>query len=355
MFRGDIRVHIGVGDIFVIAGQSNAAGYGKDSAYDPPDMNVHLLRNRGEWDLACHPMNDSTGADNGLNIEMGVPGVSPYLSFAKRFMEYSHLPVGLVATALGGQPLSRWDRDENGDILADMLRKIDLAGGKIAGILWYQGCSDTQSERAEKYLEKFERFVRNTRDALGESVPFFTFQINRFRAEGDDASWGIVREAQRQAPKCLPGVYALPTLNAPLSDAIHTSAHGNLLLGEHLARQCAHALYNAPDYSAPDIETILYRDQTLTLTFSGVLGKMTAMSSLPLLSGFTAQDADGIIPIEKVQAGQLDSCLILTLQRKPRNAATLSFCYQAIPAEAPPVDSRTALSPLAFYQVPIQL
>lgn len=39
--------HIGVGDLYVIAGQSNAAGYGKDSIYNPSEIEVHLLRNRG--------------------------------------------------------------------------------------------------------------------------------------------------------------------------------------------------------------------------------------------------------------------------------------------------------------------
>ena len=51
-FRGDIRLHVGVGDLFVIAGQSNAAGCARDQAYDPVDLQVHLFRNRQRWDLS---------------------------------------------------------------------------------------------------------------------------------------------------------------------------------------------------------------------------------------------------------------------------------------------------------------
>lgn len=41
--------HVGVGEIFVMAGQSNMSGYGRDPAYDPPEMGVHLFDNSGKW------------------------------------------------------------------------------------------------------------------------------------------------------------------------------------------------------------------------------------------------------------------------------------------------------------------
>ena len=52
--RGDMVHNIGVGDVFVVAGQSNAAGRAKDPVDDPPELGVHLLRNSGRWDLATH-------------------------------------------------------------------------------------------------------------------------------------------------------------------------------------------------------------------------------------------------------------------------------------------------------------
>ena len=46
--RGDVVSHVGVGDLFVIAGQSNSCGYGKDYVYDPAEMGVHILKNN-KW------------------------------------------------------------------------------------------------------------------------------------------------------------------------------------------------------------------------------------------------------------------------------------------------------------------
>ena len=47
--RGDMRHFWGVGDLWVIAGQSNSAGYGRGAVYDPPELGLHLLRNSGHW------------------------------------------------------------------------------------------------------------------------------------------------------------------------------------------------------------------------------------------------------------------------------------------------------------------
>jgi len=54
--RGDMIHNIGVGDVFVVAGQSNAAGRAKNPVEDAPELGVHLLRDSGVWDLATHPL-----------------------------------------------------------------------------------------------------------------------------------------------------------------------------------------------------------------------------------------------------------------------------------------------------------
>lgn len=67
--RGDMIHHIGVGDIWVIAGQSNAAGYGKGPIQDAPQLGIHLQRHNGIWGLASHPFNESTASIHYENRE----------------------------------------------------------------------------------------------------------------------------------------------------------------------------------------------------------------------------------------------------------------------------------------------
>ena len=73
--RGDVRKHFGVGDVYLIAGQSNAVGYGKEPVNDPPELGVHCLYARGKWELAVHPLADATETLHPVNREHMNPGI----------------------------------------------------------------------------------------------------------------------------------------------------------------------------------------------------------------------------------------------------------------------------------------
>ncbi|MDE2809632.1 MAG: hypothetical protein OXN90_14555, partial [Gemmatimonadota bacterium] len=81
--RGDMRHFLGIGDLWVIAGQSNSAGYGRGPYEDPAELGVHLFRNSEQWALAAHPMNESTDTQHAVNREAANPGHSPYLQFGR--------------------------------------------------------------------------------------------------------------------------------------------------------------------------------------------------------------------------------------------------------------------------------
>ena len=225
--RGDMIHHVGIGDVYVITGQSNSAGYGKDPVYDPPEIGVHLLKNNGKWDLASHPMNESTGTLHEENREAGNPGHSPYLSFAKYLKRELAYPIGLIQASLGGSPLSAWNPEENGILYRCMMNIIASQGGRIKGVLWYQGCSDTSKDLSETYPDRFKSMVAHLRKDLKEdSLPILTVQLNRYVApsnETADRCWGMIREVQRQAWKRIPGVFLITATPSTLSDAIHIS------------------------------------------------------------------------------------------------------------------------------------
>lgn len=357
LYRGDCVLHLGVGNLFIIAGQSNSAGYARDYALDPPHLGVHLFRNRSRWDLATHPMNESTLAGSLANEEMGVPGVSPYLSFARSFCEFSRCPVGLIQTALGGSPMSRWLPD-TGDLYANMLDKIALTHGKYAGVLWYQGCSDGSPDASPLYLERFTSMVQALRSHLGYEIPFFTFQLNRFLDCTEDVSWGQVREAQRTAALTLPRVTVLPTINCAMSDGIHNSAHANVMLGEKLARQAAHHLLEGFDeFEAPSLRSArLLDDGQLCLTFDHMKLGFIYASGRAECNGFTLEDSEGEIPLTGFRAAREDrNHIYLTPSRRPGKDAALSFAWQADPVRFPVVDEVTFLPPLSFYRVPLEV
>ncbi|MBQ3669772.1 MAG: hypothetical protein II920_11165, partial [Clostridia bacterium] len=144
-FRGDIKNHIGCGDVFAIAGQSNAAGYGKGIMQDMPDIRVHVKRNSGKWDMASHPLNDATDAPDCLNAPMGQTGTSPFIAFGRKHADYTNAPVGLLPCAQGGSSIKQWAPGMYRSLLDNMIAKIKRAGGANA-VLWYQGCADAFGE-----------------------------------------------------------------------------------------------------------------------------------------------------------------------------------------------------------------
>ena len=98
---GDRLHHLGVGDIWVIAGQSNAVGYGHGSVDDPPELGVHVFRLCEEWALADHPLNDPTRTRHPANFDAGWNDHSPWLAFGRILRRNLGIPIGLVPTALG--------------------------------------------------------------------------------------------------------------------------------------------------------------------------------------------------------------------------------------------------------------
>lgn len=364
LYRGDCVLHVGVGSLFLIAGQSNSAGYSRDFCTDPPHLCVHLYRNRSRWDLACHPMNESTLAGSLANEEMGSPGASPYLSFARNYYGISGMPVGLIQTSLGGSPMKRWN-PVNGDLYQNMVDKIHQTKGRYAGVLWYQGCSDTEPYSAGAYYEHFKEFVEAVRGEVGYTIPFFTMQLNRQVNGINDEAWGLVREAQRRAALDIPDVFLLTTTNLSLCDGIHNSAQANVALGEKLARQCAHILDGGDEFEPPAlVQTALVREQEakalglegiwMQLTYEHVKNCFLLYSSLGKDSGFTLEDCRGNVEILNIRANREDkNNIYLKLERCPEGDTVLSFAWEADPVRLPMVDEVTYLPPVSFYKVKI--
>ncbi len=356
--RGDMRHFLGVGDLWVIAGQSNSAGYGRGPYNDPPELGVHLFRNSEQWALASHPLNESTDTRHPCNREGANSGHSPYIHFGRLLKQNLGHPIGLVQTSLGGSPLCMWNPAEPGDpiLYNNMIHCIELVGGRVKGVLWYQGESETGDEKtAATAADRFINAVGAWRSALkNPELAVITVQLNRLLMSQDekaDRLWAIVRETQRQVPRRLKGVTVVPALDLSLSDGVHTSPAGNILLGERMARSALGAFYGKPiDYLAPDIQSAeaAAGRKTVELLFAPVTSRMDIID----LTGnpFRVEDEAGIVPIEKmVYAGNK---VLLVLKRALSGRTVVHGGFGANPA-AVPMDMERFIPMLGFYNVPV--
>lgn len=355
--RGDSIQHVGVGDVYLIAGQSNAAGYGKDIIYDPPMIGVHVLRNSGKWDLAAHPLNDSTNTQSEVNMDPSNTGSSPYLSFAKNIYQRVGYPIGLIPTALGGSPLSRWNPDEVGDLYENMIRRVCSQGGSVKAVLWYQGCSDTNVRMdAVEYTKRFGNMVEHMRkDLESPDLPVFTFQISRFTTPPasmkEDFSWSIVRQAQREAAKSIKNVYLLPTIDGTLSDMIHNSASFNLVLGDRLARQVMARIYHQDQFwAAPDLQKIrMSGPDELSLSFAPIYDRLYACEIQADELPFHIMDEQGVIQITGYKLPDRNT-ISLQLEREMQGEVQVCAYYGQNPRCRCVIDFATHYPILGFIE-----
>lgn len=194
-----------------MAGQSNMSGYGRDPAYDPPELGVHLFDNAGRWVLAAHPLNSVP--DPVYPNNDAASGTSPALAFARMMKRELGVPVGLVAAALGGSSLEAWNPAEEDPFLYHSMAAKISEVGSFAGMLWYQGCNETvEAEEAENYLEKFTQTVSLWRKEFGcfpSSPASSTATHGKRKTVTVCGAWCGKRSGRRQKkyralPLCLP-------------------------------------------------------------------------------------------------------------------------------------------------------
>ena len=225
--NGDMLRSMFVGEVFAIAGQSNAAGYGKGDVTDPPQYGVSVFD--GAWRTASHPVGQTranSANPNALNC-----GHSAWLALGKRILAQSGTPVGLVPAALNGSGMRDW---LPGQPLFENLIELCLRTG-AGNLIWYQGCTDTDDPSG--YAERLNGMLRELQNRMG--CIFVTIvQISGTTNEGRDGrGWRIVREAQRAAAVRF-GAALVPTYDLTrYCDDIHLGPMDNLLLAERVANR----------------------------------------------------------------------------------------------------------------------
>lgn len=355
-WRGDQRHWLSVGDAYVIAGQSNASGYGAPPYDEAPEIGLHLFGQDGNWKLACHPLHDGTGSRHLAALQPYVPGHSPYLRFAKRLRAATGRPIALIPTALGGSFLREWQAD--GALYANMLAMVGSAGVTPKAILFAQGESDAKGEGSLDYDQRFASAIATWRKefkAFGcpSDLPILATQMGRYYSKNpgeDDAAWSAVREAQRQVLASLPKVALMPTLDAPLCDSIHLSTSGNLLVADRLANAALSLVYGEAspkvgEYRAPHIRHARLIDmRRIELSFDAVTDRLDHFE--PSARPFRVLDEVGEVGVLRT-VYPMDDRIELQLDRAPVGRVSVSAGWGENPP-ALPCDVERRMPILAF-------
>ncbi len=258
-----------VGDVWVLGGQSNMQGVGVLSKRLKPISEVRAFYMTDEWDLAEDPLHTLWCAVDPVHggdpkaprkPPPGPTGVGPGVAFGQEMFRLTGVPQGLIACAHGGTSMSQWDpalkERGGGSLYGAMLRRVRKNGGSVAGVVWYQGCSDASPEAAPLYTDRMAKLIRSMRKDFGDpNLPVAMVQIGRvvWRSESQAVWWNSIQDQQRRLAGRIRRLAVVPAVDLPLEDTIHISAEGQHVLGKRLAGAMS-ALMEGMEENAHPIE-----------------------------------------------------------------------------------------------------
>jgi sialate O-acetylesterase len=343
-----------VGDLWVLAGQSNMEGNGALADLDQPNTFVHSFDMADHWLVAEDPLHLSVAAADRVHWEQDA-NHTPYrlergalrkfiadrrqgaglgLPFAVEMVRREGVPIGLIPCAHGGTSMNDWDpalKDKDGDSLyGAMIRRVRAAGGKVRGVLWYQGESDAFPQATGAFPEKFKRLVSSIREDFNQpDLPFYYVQISRHVSNENVDPWNVIQELQLEAELAIPHCGMVAAIDLPLDDEIHISTQGLKRLSVRLARLAL----GLPRGPRPVSATLLpasstgFREDRIRVNFSDVNGKLEAPDRI---AGFSIHASTGeLVPIiYDTQVDRTDGrALLLYLKGKLPANAVLRYGY----------------------------
>jgi sialate O-acetylesterase len=183
--------------------------------------------------------------------------------------------------------MKSWDSSVENSNYSAMLKRIRMVGGRVRGLIWYQGETDAMTPGAdEMYQTALLNLVDNIRrDTDAPTLPILCVQLARFvwNYDAHARAFERIRDIQRRLPQLREGVYTVSAVDLPLEDAAHISFEGQLRLGRRLAEIALSQVYTLPGHasgiSLHSIEVLKpdTRRPMLRVKFDGVAGKLSAL------------------------------------------------------------------------------
>jgi sialate O-acetylesterase len=250
---GDARAvcdDVWVGDLWLTGGQSNMEGVGfpVPGIKAIPAVRAFFLDDR--WGTAKDPVNHLHDAvspvhtliNGGNRPAPTTTGVSPAVGFAQELHRLSGIPQGVVPNAHGGTSMDQWSPAKLGEgrssLYGSMVARARLAGGRFAGLIWYQGCSDCNPTAVKVYTQRMIEFCQAVRRDIGPAaLPIVAVQIARvmWPSTGGSPDWDAIRDQQRLLPRRIRNLAVVPAGDLDLDDGIHISGPDQYRLGRRLA------------------------------------------------------------------------------------------------------------------------
>lgn len=219
LWRGSRQVaettvpHVGVGEVFVVSGQSNSTNYGEVRRVTQTGMVTSF--DGVAWRLANDPQ---PGVQDNSTKGSFIP------AFGDALYQHYHVPIGMASVGHGSTSVRQWlpaganvemmptmtkyiicgadgSLTSDGTLFNGMIKRIQHFGPHgLRAVLWHQGESDSHQPpehdiTAGTYRRMLEQVIVASRKQAGWNIPWFVAQATYHTPA--DVSCPPIREAQR--------------------------------------------------------------------------------------------------------------------------------------------------------------
>jgi hypothetical protein len=323
---------IGVGDLFLIYGQSNALGSGGIETYRPdpnPLIRFFTVANfdngDSEWVL---PYKTSTWPGTGtLELQKFLCGKYNY-------------PVGVIVASVGGSDIKGLNArnaqnptDKNTYYGKLLLQTIfsDLKD-QIKYIIFRHGESDGSLQlESEQYPSEFEKLYNAFVLDFPNLKKFYNVQTNILTISNSKA--GFLRDYQRRTKYLLPKTTAISTVGTTGYDGLHYNLNGYSQTAYELSRIIGRDVYNdnqSPQIFSPDIKKVYWENQKLVFEFDEGMEMIYPQDSVASGKNWSMKDfiyVDGRNDV--VQSGEAQGNRIFLTVSSIQNAKKVSYLPNA--------------------------
>jgi hypothetical protein len=220
---------VGVGDVFVIAGQSNASGRGY-MVYTAthPYLKGAIFGNDYTWRELSDPVDSNAGQIDAISGDPDAGG-SVWALLGTYIMNARNIPVAFVPAARGGTSLGEWtpprNRFDRSTYYGSMAFRARETGARA--VLWWQGEIDALNGVTQAdYAARFSQLASAIQNDLG--IPIVPALIHNSTGI-PDANEAAIRQAVVQAVQSNSAIRLGPDLSDLASDdQYHLQSDANL-------------------------------------------------------------------------------------------------------------------------------
>lgn len=319
----DTADFVGIGDVFIVAGQSNGEGHATNhQIYSHASLKASMFREgAGAW----QELDDPSDSDS--------VGGSAWPLLATLHMAAEGVPVGFITTAEGSTGLANlaahWQKGGGGKYENCLLSVANSGITGAVAMLWYQGETDARDSVTQAaYQTALSQMLDDFQSDLWAGLPLICAQIGHDVAGGfpDRSEQDAIRLAQIDRWVNDADIYPGPlTYDMDLSggDGIHIKTDAHIgALANRWWRTIQAALFGGAEAArGPQFSTATRSGTTVTVTFTGGEGSLQNQTDT---TGWRFTDDGTPITINGAAANGTNA-VDLTLASTPAGTELISF------------------------------